>query len=662
MIDRTDTVGAGRMTRLLRAPDTIALLAAGVYLLLGVVWIALSDREAAAIATSTQDLARLQLIKGWFYVAITSVIAYMMVRALASDIRRRREAESFLRLSAVAFETRQPILVTDREGTIVRINQAYSALSGYTPRELLGRNPRIMASGQQSAAFYQRMWDSLLEQGYWEGELVNKRRDGALFPQWQAITAVSDDKGRVTHFVAQVMDLSDRHAINDTLHRLEYFDALTGLPNRKRLLQRIAAETTAIAPLPVVLMLVDIWRFSEINKALGPERGDEVLCDVARRLLDMVQDDELRVARVASDVFAMLLPAPADVQAAEATADPYGISVWSTQLRKRLDGIETLAGSGLVAQVNIGVSVCTPDMPLVSPSTFLGQAEAALDQAKSEGGGALRMFDPSMQARAEARAEQAAALREALVARRIVPALQPKCRPDGTIIGAEALARWNGPDGRAVPPMEFIPLAESLGLDVELGELMVEQVLALVSRFEKAGHPLPLAVNVSSHHLMSPGFASGMLQRAQHAGVHPGQLVIEVTESQLVEDFHGAVAVLQVLRESGFRIAIDDFGTGYSSLSYLKALPVDELKIDGAFVRGAEHDTRDRALLQAIVTMGHSLGLDVVAEGIETQAQADILQGAGCESMQGWLFGRPIAPAALLERLCAGDFATAKSL
>lgn len=651
MDDRTyEGKAPGGIARLLQAPDAVALLAAGTYLLVGGAWIVLSDRAVAEIATSTEELLQLQLLKGWGYVLITAVIAYLMVRALACDIRRRRDAEAFLRLSAVAFETRQPILVTDRAGTIVRINQAYSVLTGYEPGELLGRNPRVLSSAQQGKAFYSRMWGQLLETGYWEGELVNKRRDGSLFPQWQSISAVRDKSGVITHFVAHVMDLSDHLAIKDTLHRLEYFDALTGLPNRKQLLERIADAGTGPAAAPLVLMLVDIWRFSEVNKALGPERGDQVLCEVGRRLLDMVGGDDSRLARVASDVFAVLIPAPEGGAEAWAAGDPFGITTWATLLRNRLHGIESLAGSGLVATVNLGVTVCEAGSK-VSPSVCLAQAEAALDQAKSEGGGALRLFDPSMQARAEARAERSGALREALSARRIVPALQPKCRPDGRIIGAEALARWTGSNGRQVPPMEFIPLAESLGLDVELGELMVDQVLALVRRFEEAGHPMPLSVNVSSHHLMAPGFAADMLQRAQRAGVEPGRLVIEVTESQLVDDFGGASAVLQTLRDAGFRIAIDDFGTGYSSLSYLKALPVDELKIDGAFVRGAEHDTRDRALLQAIVTMGRSLGLDVVAEGIETRAQADILQAAGCESMQGWLFGRPMTPGALLKQL-----------
>jgi len=643
----------GRLARLWQSPTAVALLAAGLYLFVGGAWILLSDRAAAELATTTEELLQLQLLKGWAYVLITAVIAYVMVRALASDIRRRREAASFLRLAAAAFETRQPILVTDRDGTIVRVNQAYCALSGYASDELLGRNPRMMGSAQQGETFYSRMWRQLLETGYWEGELVNKRRDGSLFPQWQSITAVRDRDGDITHFVAQVMDLSDHLAIKDTLHRLEYFDALTGLPNRKSLLERITYRADPGAAATCVLVLVDIWRFSEINKALGPERGDLVLCEVARRLLDTVDGDDARLARVASDVFAVLLPAPAADAHAGDSGDPYGISSWADVLRERLRSIETLAGSGLVATVNLGATAFGAGTPSVSPSVCLAQAEAALDQAKAEGAGVLRLFDPSMQARAEARAERSGALREALSARRIVPALQPKCRPDGVIIGAEALARWTGPDGRQVPPMEFIPLAESLGLDVQLGELMVDEVLALLDRFGKSGYRLPLSVNVSSHHLMTQGFAADMLQRAQHAGVEPGRLVIEVTESQLVDDFDAASVVLQELRKAGFRIAIDDFGTGYSSLSYLKALSVDELKIDGAFVRGAEHDTRDRALLQAIVTMGRSLGLDVVAEGIETQAQADILQAVGCESMQGWWFGRPVAPGVLLKRLAA---------
>ncbi|MGY6518629.1 MAG: putative bifunctional diguanylate cyclase/phosphodiesterase [Lysobacteraceae bacterium] len=626
------------MNRLLHSPTLAGLLAALLYLVFGGAWILFSDRAVAELAADVEQLAQLQLYKGWFYVFITGVIAFALVRWLAAINLRLRRARAELRLAAVAFDCRQPILITDREARIVRANRAYCELTGYAEDEILGRNPRMFASGRQDEAFYQRMWRQLLDEGHWEGELLNRRRDGSLFPQWQAITAVHDPAGAVTHFVAQVVDRSEHESIQRTLHRLEYFDAVTGLPNRKQLLERLSDLQTVHPPRPLALVLVDLWRFSDINKALGPDTGDRVLRQSARVLTRLDDADGHNVARIASDVFALV------VEGRREGDDGEGLVGRVTQLAERvrqgLLGIHVLKGTGLSASVNLGVSMLFDQRP--AAAVTLAQAEAALDDAKARGPGTLRVFEPAMQASAEARAALAAELRAALDTGGILAHFQPKCDVEGRIIGAEALARWPREDGTTTPPSQFVPLAESMGLDEQLGECMLRQAARAAKAFAVHGATLPVAVNITSHHLMAPDFVNRVAAIVQEAGVAPEALVLEVTESQLMDDFEGASDVLEALRRVGIRVSIDDFGTGYSSLSYLKMLPVDELKIDGGFVREAERGQRDQALLRAIITMGHSLGLEVVAEGIETREQAEVLKALGCRILQGYLFGRPV--------------------
>lgn len=550
---------------------------------------------------------------------------------MLQDVSAAHHDEERARLAAVAFETRQPILITDAAGTILRANRAYLDLTGYSAEELLGQNPRLFGSDRQDAEFYQRMWQALTAEGYWEGELVNRRRDGELYPKWESITAVHDASGRTTHYVAHALDLSERREIERAFHQLQNFDRLTGLCNRNHLLQQI--EQIGTAGEDVLLLLLDIDSFRAINDALGLARGDALLREVAD-LLGRIQPQPEWRARISADVFAIVTQQ--DEQRCIA------------QLRHGLNHLPTAQSIGNP------VTACYGSCHLAGesePAVLLARAEAALHHAKTQGADSHGQFDPDMQSAAEARLARSAQLRRALQRGSIVAYFQIQVDDQDRIVGAEALARWEKADGGLVPPAVFIPLAEELGLSKTIGERMLSQVAALSARLTEAGRPLQLSVNLSAQHLREVDFVERTLFIVGAAGARPEQITLEVTESLVVEDFGTASARLDALRAAGFRIAIDDFGTGYSSLSYLRQLPIDELKIDGSFLRDAMSDNRGALLFESVVAIGHTLGLSVVAEGVETDAQAALARGCGDVVLQGWRFGRAEPTNAFLRRL-----------
>jgi diguanylate cyclase (GGDEF)-like protein len=430
------------------------------------------------------------------------------------------------------------------------------------------------------------------------------------------------------------------HAVED-MEWLTRFDRLTGLPNRHHLLEQICAHS-ARGRHWGALLLIDIDGFRRINDALGPVRADEILRSVAD-LLRLQVAAEARLGRVSADVFAVLLDeAGDDAEAALDTA-----RVLAATLGAALPDLSPRHAPWLAITACFGISLLPieeSDGPAV-----LARAETALHRAQEEGPGQLCVFDVRMQAEAETRLAMAARLRHALDAGELAAYLQPQCNPDGRIVGAEVLARWPQHGGHFISPGEFIPIAEESGLIGRLGEQMLESAALLSLSLRAQDLTVPLAVNLSAKQLLEAGFLSRVDDLLARTGADPHALTLEVTESLLIEGFDAAVAVLTPLRERGFRIALDDFGTGFSSLSYLRQLPVDELKIDGSFIRDAVQDRRGRALVEAIVAVGRVLSLQVVAEGVETEEQVTLLSDFGCRVMQGYLFGRPM-PAAAFER------------
>lgn len=561
---------------------------------------------------------------------------------LVEDITLARHAETEQRLAAVAFEARQPILVTSAEGTILRVNRAYAELAGYTADELIGRNPRVMKSGRQSEPFYRRMWRQLIEQGHWEGELWNRNRSGREFPQWQSISAVRDDDGDIAYFVAHITDLSERREVEARLDALEHTDLLTGLPNRRRLLQRLA---DAFPEPGGALMLVDVDDFHLVNEGLGVEGGDAVLRAIADMLRALASADTQLLARISADVFAIAFLPPAGADRDDLLQS---VGAFADRVHARIRGLDAVPGAEAALTVSIGVHLLADED--TGPASALNHAELALTRAKQSGPGGFALFEQGMQADAESRLHLAAALRLALERAEIHASFQPKCDAGGTIVGAEALARWHPPGGDPVSPAVFVPMIEALGLEAELGRSMRGHALALAKRLHEGGRPIPVAVNLTVRELHDVELPERICAELAAYGLPADALILEVTESQLIQDFSAIGGVLDRLRAAGIRLSIDDFGTGFSSLNYLNRLPVDELKIDGSFVAAAASSKRDEALLRAILELGRALGLSVVAEGVETPAQAGLLSALGCDLMQGWHFGRPMDADAFVAR------------
>lgn len=562
---------------------------------------------------------------------------------LVEDITSARRAETEQRLAAVAFEARQPILVTSAEGTILRVNRAYAALAGYTAEELIGRNPRLLKSGRQGESFYRRMWRQLIEQDHWEGELWNRDRKGREFPQWQSISTVRDDDGDIAYFVAHITDLSERREVEARLDALEHTDLLTGLPNRRRLLQRLG---DAFPEPNGALMLVDVDDFHLVNEGLGVEGGDAVLRAMAGMLRELANPDEQMLARVSADIFAIaFLPS----SGASRDALLQSVGAFADRVHARIRLLQVVPGAEAALTVSIGVHVMVDDD--AGPATVLNHAELALTRAKQAGPGSFALFEQGMQADAESRLHLAAALRLALEREEIHANFQPKCRAGGEVVGAEALARWHPPGGEPVSPAVFVPMIEALRLEADLGRLMRGHALALAKRLHEGGSTIPVSVNLTVRELHDADLPERIRAELAAHDLPPAALILEVTESQLIQDFSAIGGVLNRLRAAGIQMSIDDFGTGFSSLSYLNRMPVDELKIDGSFVAAAARSKRDESLLRAILELGRALGLSVVAEGVETPEQAALLSSLGCELMQGWHFSRPLDAEAFIARV-----------
>jgi diguanylate cyclase (GGDEF)-like protein/PAS domain S-box-containing protein len=562
------------------------------------------------------------------------------------DITARREAEAQLRLAAVAFETSEAIFITDQGGAIVRVNRAFTRLTGYAAEEAVGQNPRLLKSGRHEPEFYAALWRDLLTNGHWAGEIWNRRKSDEIYLQWESITAVRDAQGEVTHFVATFLDLTERKTAEESLHRLAYYDPLTQLPNRRLLLDRLAgAQISARREgRHGALLFINLDHFKRINDARGHDAGDQLLREVAARLIHSLREEDT-VARLGSDEFAILLTNLAKV--AEEAAR------FARTVAEKIRGLLAVpfqaAEGGYLLGGSIGITLFTAGGE--NAGELLKQADTAMHQAKAVGRNSVCFFESAMQAQVETRFALEGELRGALVRDELRLYLQPQVDGEGRIVGAESLIRWQHPEKGLVPPITFIPLAEETGIIVPMGEWVLAETCRALARLTAAGQPLRLAVNVSPRQFRQPDFVTRFKAILAATGIHPTALTLEVTEGLVIEDLPRTIAKMAELKAMGFHLSIDDFGTGYSSLAYLKRLPLDELKIDRSFVQDAPTDPSDAALVEAILAVAQHLNLTVVAEGVETVEQADFLKAHGCAFFQGYFYGKPQPAAEFIQKV-----------
>jgi diguanylate cyclase (GGDEF)-like protein/PAS domain S-box-containing protein len=555
------------------------------------------------------------------------------------DITERKQAEESVRIAATAFESQEGKMVTNANGVILRVNCAFTIITGYTAEEVIGKNPCLLSSGRHDASFYAAMWQQLTNIGAWQGEIWNRRKSGELYLQWLTITAVKNDAAEVTNYVASMTDITARKAAEDEINHLAFYDPLTALPNRRLLLDRLEQVQAASSrhKSEGALLFIDLDNFKDLNDNLGHHVGDLLLQQVAQRLTTCVREGDT-VARLGGDEFVVVLKDLDDnVQEAATQAKAVG--------NKILDALHQtfqLADSEYYSSASIGVTLF--DGPQQeSVENLLKQADLAMYQAKAYGRNTLRFFDPEMQTVVTARAALEAGLREAVMENQFILYYQAQVTGKRQLLGAEVLVRWRHPQRGIVSPAEFIPVAEATGLILPLGHWVLEAACTQLGKW--AAQPsltqLCLAVNVSANQFRQADFVDQVVAVLLRTGANPQRLKLELTESLLVSNLDDVIAKMTKLKAMGVGLSLDDFGTGYSSLSYLKRLPLDQLKIDQAFVKDILIGPNDAAIAKMVVALGDSLGLVVIAEGVETEAQRDFLAREGCHAYQGYLFSRP---------------------
>ncbi|RQO83326.1 EAL domain-containing protein [Acidovorax sp. FJL06] len=570
---------------------------------------------------------------------------------ISTDITERRKAEESLQIAATVFESFEGMIVTGPDQRILKANQAYARLTGYAVDELVGQTPRLLHSGRQDAAFYAGMHAALRATGMWQGEVWNRRKDGSEYPAWITITAVRSPEGGITHYVGTQTDISSRKAAEEEIRLLAFYDPLTGLPNRRLMTDRLQHSLVASARAGTggALLFVDLDNFKDLNDTQGHELGDQLLRQVAARLTGCVRMGDT-VARLGGDEFIVLLEGLSPhAHEAAAQAEMVGRTVLQALGQSYL-----LGGLAHHSACSIGIALYADARGSVDE--LLKHGDMAMYQAKGAGRNTLRFFDPRTQANVTARTLLEAGLREGLRDGQFLLHYQAQISAHHGVVGAEALVRWQHPLRGLVSPAEFIPVAEASGLIVPLGAWILRAAcLQLVewARDARTAH-WTLAVNVSARQFRHSHFVDEVLGVLEETGANPQRLKLELTETLLLDDVEDTIERMEQLRGHGVGFSLDDFGTGYSSLSYLKRLPLDQLKIDQGFVRDLLTDADDASIARTIVTLAHSMDLGVIAEGVETREQRDMLASLGCHTWQGYLFGRP-GPAAALQAVAAQE-------
>ncbi len=567
--------------------------------------------------------------------------------AYVRDITERKLIEETLRVAAITFDTQEAILITDADAKILRVNQAFQEITGYSKDEVIGRNPRIFQSGRHDAVFYQAMWSELLDTGKWSGEVWDNRKNGEVYPKLMTITAVYDDDHRLTHYVAVFRDISNRKKSEQEIHQLAFFDPLTTLPNRRLLMDRLqqALAVSARNGWHGALLFMDMDHFKTINDTQGHAIGDQLLIEVAQRLQTCVREGD-SVARLGGDEFVVVL----EDLSGEADEAATQTELVAEKIRSKLARPYELGDYEFLSSVSIGISLFKGHHEIAEG--LLQQADVAMYQAKTAGRNAIRFFDPQMQRALEARAALEADLRHALEKQQFRLYYQIQVDRMRRQLGAEALLRWDHPERGLIAPMQFIPLAEETGLIVPIGLWVLETACAQLNAWQHATLTcdLTIAVNVSAKQFRQPDFVFQMQRVLQESGAKPSHLKLELTESTVLENVEDTIAKMRELKLLGVSFSMDDFGTGYSSLQYLKRLPLDQIKIDRSFVRDITTDPNDAAIVQTIIAMSEALGLNVMAEGVETDEQHEFLDRHGCHAFQGYLFSKPV-PLDEFERL-----------
>ncbi|MCP5215544.1 MAG: EAL domain-containing protein [Pseudomonadales bacterium] len=551
------------------------------------------------------------------------------------DLSPSRRVEEQLRLAASVFEnTSEGVVITDHQGNILEVNDACIEILGYQRKDVVGQNPRLWKSERHDKLFYEILWKSLTEVGQWRGEIWNRHKNGTVFPVWSSINKVENEQGQLTHYIAIFSDISHIKKSQEQLDHLAHHDALTGLPNRlllnERLTQSIKHAERQNTQLAVIFM--DLDRFKNINDSLGHPAGDSLLSAIAQTLKKTVRSGDT-VARIGGDEFVLLL---------EDIGSSYHAASIAEKVMRVFANCVQIGGREIQTTASMGISLYPQDGK--DAAELLRNADAAMYRAKDEGRNTFEFYTEELTRNAFERVLLENSLRQALIQEQFVLFYQPQVDiASGKIIGAEALIRWQHPEQGLVSPVKFIPIAEECGLIHSIGEWVLRTACTQGKVWHDKGIEFgSIAVNIAGTQIQRSGLAKEVRKILEETQLPAAKLELEITEGFIMQQANFAISQLEEVRSLGVGLAIDDFGTGYSSLSYLKKLPIHKLKIDGSFIRDIPGDSNDMAISNAIIGLGKNLDLRVVAEGIETTEQANFLRQAGCSEGQGFLYSRPV--------------------
>lgn len=557
------------------------------------------------------------------------------VNALTKSLRVQHAREADLRRAAQVIDNAsEGVMITDPEGIIQSVNPAATKITGYEPEEIVGHTPSILKSGRQDSAFYTELWTSIRNDGMWQGELWNRRKNGDVYPQWLNISSIKDEHGDVTHYVGIFNDTTVQHESRERLRKLAYEDSLSGLPNRQFFNEQLDSALVHAQRVgsSLAIMYMDLDHFKEINDTLGHTYGDRLLRLVAERLRGCLRAFD-SLARLGGDEFTIILR---DLDRSE-----HVINVAEKLLGAFAEPFE-LEGRECYLTASVGISVFPDDGQ--DRDTLLKHADVAMYEAKKLGRNIYRVYGSHMNDRSLERMELENDLRKAVENCELQVVFQPQVDTlSGQLVGAEALCRWYHTDHGWISPATFIPMAEAIGLIGRIGAWVLDAACRQAGQWAQRGlGPVRVAVNISGRQIRDQGLLQVVQDTLDETGVEPDWLKLELTESVLMENRDLAISTFESIREMGVHLSIDDFGTGYSSLNYLKQFSIQELKIDRSFIKGVPNDSDDEAIAGAIIAMAHALGLTVTAEGVETEEQLAFLRKHGCDRIQGYLFGAPM--------------------
>ncbi len=563
--------------------------------------------------------------------------------ALQSMLTTYQRAQEQIELSAKVIEqSAEGIIICDTHHEILSANNAFCEMTGYSLRELLGNNPGLLDCDYNDSDTYRHLWEQVEQVGHWQGEVWNRRRNGETFPTFLSISAVRDDAGKLTNYIGISSDISQHKEAEKHIRQLAYFDALTGLPNRALLNDRIEQVLTKAQRnhSVVALMFLDLDRFKNINDSLGHRMGDAVLIETAKRIKMAVREADT-VSRLGGDEFILVL----------SEADNEGVAHVAEKVIQAITKPFYIANHELSVSPSIGISMYPVDG--INAETLVQSADSAMYRAKQSGRNTYRFFTPEMYVHANRILQLENALRQALNQHQLQLYFQPQQEiHTGNVVGCEALLRWNHPTFGMVSPTEFVPIAEDSGQIPMIGEWVLRSAVKQIKIWERAGLPLvPVAVNLSVAQFRQLNLNEIIIQILKENSLAPKYLELELTETIPMEDPAAAIDITTRLHQSGIKLSIDDFGTGYSSLSYLKRLNIHKLKIDQSFVRDIATDPEDEEIVRAIIGLAKSLKMRTIAEGVETVEQIEILRAQGCDEIQGFYYSKPLTAMAFEQLL-----------